>query len=168
MSKKYYNLENIIKDLYDYSSLNKITEKKDKYTITNNSNSSDDWYTTSTTDNTKINTGSGWSTGSGGYSSGTVTLPNTIGPGTTGGWSSGTWTTIAYPGVLGEDEEAWPKVEDALGVVFIDGDEIKLKTKNGKEVVVGRLDDSDDFIPLEVVAAKKKLLEESNEQQSAK
>jgi len=79
--------------------------------------------------------------------------------------SSG-WTTIStYPVILQPGEEAWPIVEDALGIVFIDGNLIKLKTKNGKEVVIGKLTDDDtEIIPLEVIAAKKKLLEGSKEE----
>ena len=74
--------------------------------------------------------------------------------------TGGTYT-ISYP----DSVDVWPQVEDALGIVFIDGDEIKLKTKNGKEVVIARLDDKDDFIPIEVIAAKKKLLEGTREEE---
>lgn len=53
---------------------------------------------------------------------------------------------------------------EELGMVYIEGDEIKLKTRIGKVVTIGRLDDSEDFLPIEVIAAKKKLLEDPEPQ----
>ena len=55
----------------------------------------------------------------------------------------------------------WPMTPgEELGVVYIEGDEIKLQTRAGKIVTIARLDDSDDFLPIEVIAAKKKLIED--------
>lgn len=92
----------------------------------------------------------------GGWSGGTITIPST------GGWTTG----VRWPP---SDQDFWPKVEDGIGVVFVDGDLIKLKTKNGKEVVIGKLnpDDETEVIPLEVIIAKKKLLEGTKEADGA-
>ena len=77
-----------------------------------------------------------------------------------GGWGQaggGTWTV---PGI-----EYWPQVKDGIGIVFVDGDLIKLKTKNGKEVVIGKLSESEEeVIPLEAIIAKKRLLEGTKEE----
>lgn len=112
-------------------------------------------WTTTTTDHTEI-----WPRPS--TTGGHTHITTNPGQPANGGWTAGSWQ-ILYPPQLQEGQEAWPKVDDALGVLFIDGDEIKLKMNNGKEITVGRLDDSDDFIPIEVVIAKKRLIEEANE-----
>mgnify|MGYP003562845570 CR=1 FL=1 len=96
----------------------------------------------------------------GGWSSGPIWVTDhthmPYNPGTANGtWTSGQAVTVLPPGM-----DAWPLKEDALGVVFIDGDEIKIVGRDGREITIGRLDDSDDFIPIEALAAKKKLLEE--------
>lgn len=149
-------VDSIVKDLYDIGD-------KIQYTFNYTSGSSDDykintsnagWTTTTATITTTDNTGIINIPYNNPYSSGgTITIP-------------GTWTTIStYPVILQPGEEAWPIVKDALGIVFIDGNLIKLKTKNGKEVVIGKLTDDDiETIPLEVIAAKKRLLEGSTEE----
>lgn len=145
-------IDSIVKELYD------IGENTQYTCDLNQSISSDDYRIT--TDN------SGWSTIA------TITTAGTTGsivniPYNGHYVGNGTWTTTiaTYPVVLQPGEEAWPIIKDALGIVFIDGNLIKLKTKNGKEVVVGKLTDDDvETIPLEVIAAKKKLLEGSNEE----
>lgn len=77
-----------------------------------------------------------------------------------GSTTDGNWT-ITYP----ENADRYPEMEDELGIVFIEGDEIKLMTPAGKAITIARLDDSDDFLPIEVIAAKKKLLEDSEEEE---
>lgn len=71
--------------------------------------------------------------------------------------------THVYPAYTLDNTDFWPKVDDAIGIVFIKNDEIKLMKKNGEEIVIGRLDDSDDFTPLEVVVVKMKLTEEEDD-----
>lgn len=108
------------------------------------------WVTTTTDGKTYIN-----------MPDGTNSNMNTITINPESYWTTGS-VTYTMPQALGDDEEAWPKVDDAIGIVFIQGNEIKLMKKDGEEVVVGRLDDSKDFTPLEVVAVKMKLTEEEN------
>jgi len=97
--------------------------------------------------NTPINNG-GWVS--------TPAMPITV-PGTGGTWGTGTWIS---PGI-----EYWPYVKDGIGIVFVDGELIKMKTKNGKEVIIGKLGESyEEVIPLEVIIAKKRLLEGTKEE----
>lgn len=151
-------MDEIVKDLYDIGDSVQYTFDYGQHISSNNYNLNTDggWTTTTTTITTTDNTG-GYVTYpyNSPYSGSTITIPNS-------GWS----TNVTYPVVLQPGEEAWPSVKDALGVVFINGDLIKLKTKNGKEVIIGKLSDNDktEIIPLEAIAAKKKLLEGSNEE----
>lgn len=150
--------DEMIKELYDIGDKIQYTFNYEPEHISSNDyklENSGGWTTTTTTITTD-NTGNviNYPYNSP-YSNGTITLP------ANGGWS----TTISYPAILQPGEEAWPTVKDALGIVFVDDNLIKLKTKNGKEVVIGKLTDNDiETIPLEVIAAKKKLLEGSSEE----
>lgn len=80
------------------------------------------------------------------------------------GWSSQR-ITIKYPTITTTTTtwpvDRYPVENDELGLVYIEGNEIKLKTLTGKVITVGRLDNSENFTPLEVIAAKKKLLEDA-------
>jgi len=145
-------IKDLIKDLYGIDSNKQYSFNYDYSTSANNdySTSANNDYTS----NHVITTGnSGWATA------------QTI---TTGTIAPGTWTTTiaTYPTTLQIGEEAWPIIKDTLGIVFIDGDLIRLRTKNGKEVIIGKLSDDEkiEIIPLEVIAAKKKLLEGSKEE----
>ena len=151
--------DEMIKELYDVGDKMQYTFNYEPEHISSSDyklENSGGWTTaTATTDNTSniiINYPY-----NGPYSNGTITLP------ANGGLS----TIVSYPVILQPGEEAWPIVKNTLGVVFIDGNLIKLKTKNGKEVVIGKLTDDDiETIPLEVIAAKKKLLEGSSEERN--
>ena len=97
---------------------------------------------------------------------------NPPGHGSSGVWSSNppttTWPTIKVTDYTYSPTDRYPiSPGEELGVVYIEGDEIKLRTPAGKTVTIGRLDDSDDFLPLEVIAAKKKLLEDPEPQEEA-
>lgn len=154
MHKK--DLDDLIRELYE------AIEETENEPVVTSSSTDDGYYHIKYNQPVSASSNSIWAPNTSG---GAWTVPNTIqGGSTTGGntWTNGSWTTITYPPAVGENEEAWPKVDDALGVAFVDGDEIKLKTKNGKEVTIARLDDSEDFIPIEVIAAKKKLIEEAD------
>jgi hypothetical protein len=137
------NLDDIVKDLYNISDMN-----------LNGILSDDDFNIDSNT----LNSSSGWTNG-------TVTYPIYPTTGTGVGWSpvspTGGWTTTINTGLPGM--EIWPSDKSALGLVYIDDNLIKLRTKNGKEVVIGKLDESEDedieVLPLQVIAVKKQLLE---------
>ncbi len=129
----------------------------------------DDFMSSTTTELTATTSGGMWSvnpltTGDSWYSDGTTTNPHIIGDDTHGGmmnipFSTGN-TTYEYPAHRTPGTEEWPIVSDALGIVYIEGDEIKIRMADGKTIVIGRLDDGEDFVPIEVVAAKKKLIDE--------
>jgi len=126
-------------DLQYYFDFGKNSDKSTIFITTDGGN----WTTGTTTD------GGNWTTGT------TIATVSNY-------WPTGTTiTTSNYTSdILKPGEEAWPIIKDTLGLVFIDNDLIKLRSKDGKIVVIGKLSDNDvEVIPLEVIAAKNKLLE---------
>lgn len=58
------------------------------------------------------------------------------------------------------DSDIYPKLPNALGVIYVDKDEIKCRTPEGNDIILGKLDESDNEISLNIVATiAKKLLE---------
>ena len=84
---------------------------------------------------------------------------------TSDGWytTDGTQTismpSAVYPAIRTPNTEEWPALPDTLGLVYIEGNEIKIRMVDDKTIVIGRLDDGEDFVPIEVIAAKKKLID---------
>lgn len=102
-------------------------------------------YTTISTDGTSgIPWGSG---GAGGGYSATIS----------GAWSS------SWPPVF--ETEIYPKLPNSLGVIYIEDDEIKCRTVEGEDIILGKMKEGDEKITINIIAtiAKKLLQRESVE-----
>ena len=108
-------------------------------------------------DNDKLNENSGtW----------TVTTSDSTGE----WWTDGTTTdhtTITYPTVTAPDSwtsitttwpiDPWQGIEHPVGIIYVEDNKLKLKDKDGNEIIIADLDDDDISAKLIAVIAKKKL-----------
>ena len=109
----------------------------------------------------------------GAWSSGGYTLTVTAPTSSSGNYNISTIGTTSVPNYNGHVHlgsygyapigDYWPETKDAVGIIFIDGDEIKMKFKSGKEMVIGKLSENTQ-IPITAIIAKKKLLEGTSEE----
>lgn len=77
----------------------------------------------------------------------------------TGGYSTGTTYSWTNP-----EGEVWPEVENAVGIIYVDDDKIKIKTKSAEEIVIADISEgqTEVIVSLMAVIAKKKLEELSD------
>lgn len=65
-------------------------------------------------------------------------------------------TTWYYP-----PAEGWPEVEGAIGIIYVDDNKIKIKTKSGEDIVIADISEGQTKVTVNLLAviAKKKLEE---------
>jgi len=88
--------------------------------------------------------------------------------GGTGGWSNGyaivnpqyTYSTAT---TWSNDGEYYPKLPNALGVIYIEDEKIKCRTPKGEDIILGEIGDGDDKVSIKIIAViAKKLLEKQD------
>lgn len=128
----------------------------DKYEVqwVYTASSTDDNVTTSTGDNYTIN----------------VNYPtqsdNTwvTGTWTTGGWTKTTTTSIPWSQVI-EPGVTYPELPNALGVIYVEDGEIRVRTPEGDDIILGKIDDGDEKVAINIVAViAKKALEKAGQE----
>jgi len=86
----------------------------------------------------------------------------------TGGWSNGyttvvpqyTWSAASTWPV---DGEIYPKLPNALGVIYVEDGKIKCRTLKGEDIILGEIGDGDDKVSIKIIAViAKKLLEKQD------
>lgn len=65
-------------------------------------------------------------------------------------------TTWYYP-----PEDGWPEVEGAIGIIYVDDNKIKIKTKSGEDIIIADISEGQTEVTVNLLAviAKKKLEE---------
>lgn len=123
------------------------------YTASSNSgDASDNIDTASTGDNYTINVSypndNTWTTG----------VWTTGGTTTTGGITNIPWMTVP-------EGVTYPELPNALGVIYVEDGEIRVRTPDGEDIVLGRIDDGDEKVAINIVAViAKKALEKAGQE----
>ena len=111
---------------------------------------------------TSDGTGDNWNNGTIWVTDHTITYPNTPvqQPLTT--------DTVYIPSVWtvpGENEDVYPKLPNALGVIYVEEGVIKCRTPEGKDIVLGNMEDGEDEVSINIIATiAKRLLEKPSEE----
>ncbi len=84
-----------------------------------------------------------------------------------GGWSNGYTTIPQYnystTSVWPADGEIYPKLPNALGVIYVEDGKIKCRTLKGEDIILGEIGDGDDKVSIKIIAViAKKLLEKQD------
>lgn len=73
-------------------------------------------------------------------------------------WTT-SWSSTGFPQV-----DTYPKLPNALGVIYVDDGVIKCRTPNGDDIILGEMSDGDEKVSINIIATiAKKLLEQTKE-----
>lgn len=75
-------------------------------------------------------------------------------------YSPNIWTTITFPQHTNLEGDFYPKLPNALGVIYVEGGKIKCRTPEGEDIILGEMGDGDEKVTINIIATiAKRLLE---------
>lgn len=139
---------------YKYT-LSSVEAQPMEYNFYSSSGESDEWSGEYTTSDNSL----------GDNSDGTVWInpyqPSTTVPYIQHTWAPATTTTWTYTDMIEEDR--YPKLPNALGVIYVEEGVIKCRTPEGEDIILGEMEDGDEEVSIKIIATIAKRLLQKEE-----